>query len=342
MKNKIYSLLFVSIALLSACSTKLDVTGSYKETMVVYGLLDQSQPKQYIKINKAFLGEGNAFTYAKIKDSTQYVNALTVKLKRLSDNTEYTLTPDNSIQKSPGTFYGPDQTNAIYSFNSTGPAALTAASNYELTIKNSETGTQVSSQTSLITDVNFNSPSPVVPAFGFLFANNDNYEYQVRWTSGLNARLYQVVIRLNYIDSLASGNVTQSLDWVFPELTTQSLAGGEDMKNDFVGQNFMRFIGNQLHDYTGLLARRALKVDLILIAGGDELSTFIDVNKPSTSIVQQKPIYTNITNGLGVFSSRYNKPPLSKFLAKTTWDSLACGRYTNSLKFLNSLGHVCQ
>ncbi len=50
----------------SACSTKLDVTGNYKETMVVYGLLDQSQPKQYIKVNKAFLGEGNAFSYAQV------------------------------------------------------------------------------------------------------------------------------------------------------------------------------------------------------------------------------------------------------------------------------------
>ncbi len=238
-------------------------------------------------------------------------------------------------------FYGPDQQNAIYSF-STPSGTLTTDSDYQLIIKNSTTGTQVTSQTSLISDATFTSPSQLAPSFGFILSNNNNYQYLVRWLSGKNAKVYQLVIRLNYIDSLTTGNVSKSVDWVFPEQTTQTLAGGEEMKNDFVGQNFLQFVGNQLSDYSGLIARRATTVDLLLTAGGNELNTFIEINKPSTSIVQEKPDYTNVTNGLGVFSSRYSKAPLTKPMAKATWDSLACGHYTRSLKFLNSLGHVCQ
>lgn len=345
MKKKFSYILLLSTTLFSACSTDLSVIGNYKETMVVYGLLDQSQAKQYIKINKAFLGEGNAFGYAQVKDSTQFVNSLTVVIKRIKNGVElnsYNLSPDNTILKTPGTFYGPDQENAIYSFH-TPSGTLNTDSEYRLQIKNNETGDEVSSQTSLITDFgNFSSPNPNTPYFSCILANNDNFQYQVRWQSGKNARLYQTIIRLNYIDSTLNGTTTQKLDWVFPEQKTQGLAGGESIKNDFLGQGFLKFVGNQLADYSGLIARRALKVDIIVVAGGDDLNTFIEVNKPSTGIVQEKPEFTNITNGLGVLSSRCTKSSFSKPLATTTWDSLSCGQYTADLKFSNHLGVMCQ
>ncbi len=332
------------MVVLSACSTDLSVIGTYKETMIIYGLLDQSQPKQYIKVNKAFLGEGNALTYAQIKDSTQFINSLSVTLKRIKNGVElnsYTLTPDNSIPKNPGTFYAPDQQNAIYSF-STPSGTLDVDSDYELTVKNNETGTTASSRTSLIADATYTSPASTTPFFNFILPSNNDYQYPVRWLSGKNARLYQIVIRLNYVDSTLNGNDTLNLDWVFPEQKAQNLAGGEPMRNDFPGQGFLQFIGNQVDNYSDLIARRALQVDILLTAGGDDLNTFIEVNKPSTSIIQERPEYTNITNGLGIFSSRYSQAPFSKYLSVATWDSLACGQYTNHLKFLNHLGTTCQ
>lgn len=346
MKKRIAYLLLVSTTLFSACSTDLAVIGDYKETIVVYGLLDQSQPKQYIKINKAFLGEGNAFGYAKVKDSTQFVNSLNVVLKSIKNGVElnsYNLSPDNTILKAPGTFYAPDQTNAIYSFASTGGNTLNSDNEYKLIIKNNETGVEVSSQTSLITDFgNLTSPSSIAPSFNCIVSNNNNFQYQIRWQSGKNAKIYQVVIRLNYIDSTTSGNFQKQLDWIFPEQKTQGLAGGEVIKNDFTGQGFLQFIGNQLGDFSGLQGRRPENVDIIVIAGGDDLSTFIEVNKPSTGIVQEKPEFTNITNGLGILSSRYSKSSFSKPMAFKTWDSLSCGQYTRDLKFSNHLGIICQ
>lgn len=349
MRKKINFLLLLSVTLFSACSTDLAVIGDYKETIVVYGLLDQSQPKQYIKINKAFLGEGNAFGYAQVKDSTQFVNSLSVVLKSMKNGVElnsFNLSPDNTIAKAPGTFYSADQANAIYSFASTGGNALNSDNEYKLIIKNNETGVEVSSQTSLITDFgNLEVPSIGVPFFNCIVASNNDYLYKVQWRSGKNAKLYQMVIRLNYTDSTSSGNIPQKLDWVFPEQKTQGLASGETMKNDFLGQGLLQFVGNQLNDYSGLLGRIPGKIEIIVVAGGDDLNTFIEVNRPSTSIVQEKPEFTNITNGLGVLSSRFSKTAFSKGLnpnVSPTWDSLACGQYTRDLKFLNRLGAFCQ
>ncbi|MEI6487786.1 MAG: DUF4249 family protein [Bacteroidota bacterium] len=351
MKTKFGFLIFLTAGILSGCSTALDVTGDYKETMVVYGLLDQSQPKQYIKINKAFLGQGNSLSYAQIKDSSQYVHALTVKLKRVSDGTEYSLLPDNSIPKDPGVFYSPDQANAIYSFDSEAAHALYVASDYKLTVTNSITGQQVSAQTSLISSIgSFTSPvasSSATPVFSFI-NGFDNFRFYVRWNSAKNAKVYQLAIRFNYRDSTITGNDTLHLDWLFPSQTTQSIAGGEAMEVDFLGQDYLKFIGNQLSNSSKqVIDRKALKTDLMLTAGAEDLNTYIQVNAPSTGIVQERPNFTNITNGLGIFSARYNEPltnQSSRNLHATTLDSLACGRYTKTLKFLNGQGNliVCQ
>ena len=48
-------------------------------------------------------------------------------------------------------------------------------------------------------------------------------------------------------------------------------------------------------------------VEFILSVAGEDLNTYMEVNEPSSSIVQDKPEYTNIENGIGVFSSRYQK-----------------------------------
>ncbi len=342
----------------------MDINGQYKETMVVYGLLDQSQNKQYIKVNKAFLGQGNAYSYAQIKDSSQYVHSLTVKLQRFDSNgniilPEKTLSPDKSVPKDPGIFYGPDQANAIYSIDSAslGAGFFNTSNTYKLIISNSETGTQVSSQTSLISSIGqFVSPAPstsINPVLSFIIPNNNNYRFFIKWNSGVNARIYQPSIRFNYIDSTingsSAGNDTLHLDWQFPTQNTQGLAGNEAMEFDFLGQSFLQFIGNQLNGKptTNLVARRALKTEIHLTAGADDLNTYIQVNAPSTGIVQDKPIFTNINNGLGIFSARFNEAPVSRVLSSSTGgtlDSLACGQYTRSLKFLNGQGQliICQ
>ncbi len=218
-------------------------------------------------------------------------------------------------------------------------------SQYKLVIRNTETGKEVSSQTSLVSDFSFNKPSASSPTYGFVSTTNPNLRFFVEWNTPKNARACQLNIRFNYMDyldtdgdNIVDDSVSQKLDWIFPTQKTVALAGNEIMGNDFRGLDFLQFIGNQLTDYTHLYKRRAGQVDLIVIAAADDLNTFIEVNTPSTGIIQEKPEFTNITNGLGVFSSRFNKLPYSKGMSGSTLDTLACGQYTKGLKFLNGAG----
>ncbi|MFW5705613.1 MAG: hypothetical protein ACOCX8_01300, partial [Bacteroidota bacterium] len=56
-------------------------------------------------------------------------------------------------------------------------------------------------------------------------------------------------------------------------------------------------------DFVG--QRLAGPVDFIVAAGGIEYDTYMRVNGPSYSLVQDRPEYTNIVNGFGLMSSRY-------------------------------------
>lgn len=351
LKRILFSSILAGTLLFSACSTDLDVIGDYKETMVVYGLLDQAQPIQYIKINKAFLGEGDALMYAQIKDSVQFVNALTVEIKRIKNGVQMgatiLLTPTN-MPKDAGLFYSSDQTNAIYSFPTpatTAANALKPDSEYELTITNGETGNVVTAKTSLITDITgFINPTPLGTTFSFVVfgAGGANAPFNIVWNSAKNARLYQVILRLNYVDSTASGLDTQSISYTLPEIRMEDVDFQVEVTQATKGRDFYKHIGNALEDYSGLIQREVLDVDLLLVAGSSDLSTFIDVNKPSTGIIQERPEFTNITNGLGLFSSRLNRAPLTRQLDGTSWDSIACGQFTKHLKFVNQAGlHPC-
>src|SRR5215203_7429778 len=80
MKN--YILIFFLALMLGSCSTDIETNAPWKETMVVYGFLNPNDAVQYIRISKAYLGEGNALIMAQEADSLYYGDILDVKLER--------------------------------------------------------------------------------------------------------------------------------------------------------------------------------------------------------------------------------------------------------------------
>ncbi|MGZ6539669.1 MAG: hypothetical protein ACXVEB_14935, partial [Bacteroidia bacterium] len=292
---------------------------------------------------------GNAYLYALMKDSTQFKNPLDVKIKCDVSGITYNLTPANYIIKDPGLFFydttgtGTNQTNVIYKMVTDGAPGhphLNTNSIYELTATNGETGTVVTSKTLIVPDIgSFLAPNPAGSTFSFVIAGfYPNYKFKVEWMSAPNARQYQVILRLHYTDSTTSGNVAKYLDYQMPALTTDGLSGGEDLSVELYGRDFYKYIGTTLSDYSGLILRKTGNVDVLLVSGADDLVTFIDVNKPSTGIIQERPEFTNIVNGLGLFSSRLNKAPFSRPLSGSSLDSLSGGQYTCKLKFTDPSG----
>ena len=61
---------------LFGCSTDLEINAPYKNITIVYGLMSTKDASDvhFVKINKAFLGDGDAFVFAQVRDSNEYRN----------------------------------------------------------------------------------------------------------------------------------------------------------------------------------------------------------------------------------------------------------------------------
>ena len=55
-----------------------------------------------------------------------------------------------------------------------------------------------------------------------------------------------------------------------------------------------------------------------------------------SGILKEKPVFTNIVNGVGIFSSRFRQEINGKSLTDHSIDSLAHGIYTRNLGFDDS------
>src|SRR5580658_5249734 len=70
--NKTILALALAAVVTTSCNNNLKILAPYKDVTIVYGLMDQSDPIHYFRINKAFEGAGNAYTMATNYDSIYY------------------------------------------------------------------------------------------------------------------------------------------------------------------------------------------------------------------------------------------------------------------------------
>ena len=76
------------------------------------------------------------------------------------------------------------------------------------------------------------------------------------------------------------------------------------MQSKLEGDQFFNFLRTQLYKDDSVV-RNFLTIDLVMTVGTEDLNTYIQVNEPLSTINQQRPLFTNIENGLGLFSSRF-------------------------------------
>jgi len=321
MKNKIILLLF-SVFFLS-CETDFDVNAEWQDVTVVFGLLDPNNEDQLIKINKAFLGPGDALQMASVADSTNYdPSEITVKVHRVKqqqfggyDTLASVTLNDTLLEKDEGLFS--TEENIIYTFKK--PSSFyNTNSLYLLDILNENTQERITSETEIINTFSFESLNP---SFEWGLYNGelpDSLKFRtknIEWQKSQNGLIYQLDIVINFLEN----NDTVNLVWSQPLVEYTS----GNMSLQIKGEQFFQFLVNNLDNNT---VKQFLNLDLVMTIGTVELKTYIDVNKPFSGIVQERPTYKNINNGIGLFSSRF------------TYDDIKGIRLTNStINYLNEL-----
>jgi hypothetical protein len=380
MKTKLFYILpiFISVLTFTSCKNDLDVLAPGEESVSVYGVLNPNLPVQNIRINKVYLTDGDALEVAQDASQINYgPGELKVTLQRfMNGSTTPTLTTvGNSTKKeivltetvvaTAGGNFSTEQrlwqtTDKLYT-----------SGEYKLVIKNISSGKEFTAQSLMIDSVksyntmpfifvpitypvhcgagNAGYVAPTIPGTGtqpnaYINYNVLTQSKKISFKSVANAKLYKVTMRFHYIDSLVDGvtGIRNYVDLNFPSLTSNTTAGNEDLSVSFEVKDLYTLLATEIPKKTtgSIRHRTAHFMEYIVYACSENMNTFLQVNEPSTTIAQDKPNYTNIVGGTGIFAST-SKTSLGKELKDEFIDELSNNPITNSLGFIKRYKFIC-
>lgn len=340
--NKIILFLLV-LATTIGCKTDFSVNGEYEETPIVHMLLDPHDEFHFLKLNKTFLGDGNANTFASVPDSS-YFDKVDAKVEEvINGNVTRTWELYDTLieNKEPGNFYYPQQ--KLYCFKADD---LNEDATYRLDIEIDNGRHVITGETKLVQGMNISFPN-VNQQLGFAESDvpKNGYRTQSISFSQGTGDIFNGKIRFDYIETTDSGNEKKSILWDLGSISkeditvsTPSFAAG--------GELFYELVGNTIEVNDAVTRRTPYAFELIITGGSEDLNTYILVNEPTSSLAQNKPTFSNITGGLGIFSARttvtqfkYVQNPSNpnvRALSVNSTKELCKGQYTGTLKFCSN------
>ncbi|WP_306643585.1 hypothetical protein [Sanyastnella coralliicola] len=356
-----YIFLLVVFGLIGAysCSTEIDVNAPYDSKTVVFGILEPEVDTQWVKITRTWLGEGNNFDAAMVRDSSEYPEgAFTGVVEEWIGNSIVQTYPlfDTLLENksTDGIFYAPEHT-AYYCLT---PNGLNNDALYRINLDfTSKDDVEATADVVEVTPGSISFP-PAISTFEISWAtvagvntvyNNQTFE----WNSSPNAKRYEASLDIYLTENVwADASHTELvesrpvvLNWFIGTRTTADINGGEQLSIDVNGEAFYRFLESRL-TADPMVTREfgiwddevqfSRAIDFVLTIANEELDTYLEINEPVTNIVQERPSYTNVTNGLGIWASRTQQSVDGVGISTGSLKALVEGEFTADLNFCSS------
>jgi hypothetical protein len=330
MKNLGYLLL--ATLFFSTCTTDFELEGDWKNIPVIYAFISVQDTAHYIRVEKAFLEPGgDANNIAQIPDSLYYENA-TVQLKKLNTGEVFDLIKvDGNLEGYPrqeGVFAS--SPNYLYKINGD-ELNLEGGEDLQIIINTGDDENLVTAQTEILNQM---TPSQTLPNAELLLGDYQRV-ITTRWDHGEEAKVFDLRWIIHYQESVPGTNdfVDKSVEWVLEDRLSND---GNRTKSSFKfsAEEFYKFVGDVIEENNAVV-RKNLTIDISVVGGGAEFVEYLKIFDANLGITSsnQIPVYTNIENGYGVFTSRGNAYREGLFLNVIAQDSLVEGIYTKHLNF---------
>ncbi len=330
MKN-VFEVIIILIIVCS-CETDFNIEASEKEIPIVYGVLNVTEPKQYIRVQRAFLSkDGKVSELSKDPNILYYSNGkaiLTIPSTGRTILGKRINSEDIGIKRDSGFFA--ESPNILYEFD-TKDWLVTAPSKVIFTFDNESLLKGVSAQIALVKDLQLREGVPSAPLnFGY------DRVITMGWNHSTETKLFDLIMRINYQEKSNKTNgifLEKSVDWFLKD----NLEVGSDPTKgsySFKGIEFFKFLGNTL-PISSDIQRNMKSIDILLTAGGIEFKEILNLNQANFGLTGSNsvPRYNNIVNGIGFLSSRMRVTRTDISLSSVTLDSLKFGVYTKALQF---------
>lgn len=339
MKLKFLVVLGICVSLFTqfGCSNEVEVIGLWKDIPVVYGVIDQRDSINYIRIERAYLPPNrSALEVAKIPDSlyfdTAEVDVVMYYINIHGDTLlwdtplQYVNLVDEGIIRDSGTFaHNPSY---AYKFYSSFSSIFSNNIDYLLKIENHKTGNTFWARTERVdrTNNSLSGPSLITtPSYSLApyrpivwrELNNQGDEVYATLTVEMTpegfASIYDYKFRFYYkeyeIDNqgnqIPSTVVDKSVEW--KAASDFIPAANNQTKRIINGEAFYQFLASALSDVTGTNTRRCAGYLEVYVDGGSEsLMNYIIARQANEGYVEglyPSAPYSNVSGGFGVFAS---------------------------------------
>lgn len=342
LKNTLF-LASISLLVFTSCKNDLKLNAPYKEIPTVYAVLNPYEKIQMIRINKTFLGEGDANKMARVSDSVNYAqDEITVTLNH-SSSSKTIIFRDSMVTTEPGAF---NTNQRIY----VSSEQLETQGTYTLTVKNTHTGNVFTATASPIADVDslglpFEPPyfpyDPHTDPNSNLYINYAPVTAAATKTNSVyfkpvpKAEVYMLVIRNHFYNDLGATRSYDFVDYVVndpQEVWTPSSGGPTYIRTRFSSKDYMSTIGVNLSkkNLGAVPGRKLWLMEFIVYASTQEYVDFVEFSKPSLSLNQNKPLYSNFKDkaAFGIFTFRskliVQKEPSVEFINYYSSNSNTC------------------
>lgn len=328
MRNLLFFFSILICVLMSSCANDLDLIAPRQDIPIVYALISPADSAQYIRVERAFVDEStSALEIARRPDSLYYSNA-TIQLQRNSTGEIYTFdqvnAADEGYEREDGAFASTP--NILYKFI-TEDMDLRAGEDYTLLIDRGIEGLdQVSSEATMVS-----TPLITRPTSSGTIDFDYVQDFNIRWQKNDNNKIFDVDMIVNYVErdlsNLSAPVVNKSVVW-------QVGSNIEEEELRRVGKDFYSFLAGAIEEDVQK-ARFFQNITVVVYVGGQELLDLVRIGRANLGITSSNeiPQYSNLSEGLGVFTARNRVIKENVVLSIGTIDSLRNGSITGNLNF---------
>ena len=347
-------------ALFSSCNDELKLNAPYRELPSIYALLNPSEPRQFIRINKVFLGESDANVMAKVADSVNYPEGeLQVTLTRYLNNKQVVASKSNAMTivfnetvstLDPGAF---SQTQRLWYTDE----QLFETGEYRLEVRNNRTGNVFRARATSIAPIKAAFP-PLTPPY-YPYDPNTSIQHYIDYSQqgGFvnfipnEAKIYQLVVRTHFFDSLneqpQNNKRFDYFDFNFgtrEERSKVQKSGVSVIEMTFRKDDYFTAAGLELAKKNlsdNIRGRKLYKIEFIVHSSTQEYIDYLQYSAPSFAITQTTPIYSNFEDraAIGIFTFR-NTLSVDKQPASTMINEFARNPNTCNYRFYDAALNV--
>jgi len=323
----------IAFQYLVSCSTAVDTNGPAADTPVVYMILNPDSAYQYVRLNKTFVNSNglDARLIAKNDPSAYNFGAgdVTMTLYEVDngkDTAIATFEPVTLSNKDTGLFAAPDQ----ILYKSVAPVNLKSDKrigtsgnrklNYKLEGVHKVSGAKFSATTTSVSNFQIFYPvdginidvyheSRESSLFIAIQSDNCNGADIVSCLGGANSVAnFEIKYRQYLDDDTFKDTTLQYRNFLFPYTT--SMGTGD----------FFNFLVNKIKPNSRVRKRVFLPSNVLLYIANKDFVQYLDVLNNYNPITQIRPVYSNVSGGIGLLAFRRSKSATVNISDKTVRD----------------------